>query len=105
MDIRIRTDNFFIDDELTAIIYEQVELHAYLTNLSYCVQDISPETLFLKRDKNSVITVQADEYKDMDYYTSQLNAIAHDLPLYVAPNIYTSLCMRKKQLAKYSVVK
>lgn len=41
----------------------------------------------------------------MDYYNSQLNAIAHDLPLYVAPNIYTALCMRKKQMAKYSVVK
>jgi hypothetical protein len=41
----------------------------------------------------------------MDYYNSQLNAIAHDLPLYVAPNIYNALCMRKKQMAKHSVIK
>ena len=105
MDIRIRTDNFFIDDELTAIIYEQVEQHAYLANLSHIIQDINPETLFLKRDKNSVITVQADEYKDMDYYTSQLNNYAHGLPLYVAPSVYKALCTKKKGMGKYNISK
>jgi len=80
MDIRVKTDNYFSDDELTAIIYEQVELGAYLSNLSYQVEDINPETLFLKKETNQVITVLADNYKEIDFYTNQYNNYAHGHP-------------------------
>jgi hypothetical protein len=96
--IRKAEGDHFLNVELTALIYEQVDLLATLQNFSYPIQDISPDTIFLQKNPDRIFTVLVDDYKDIDYYQLQQNNFSQRKPMYVSPEVFNALCYGNKTM-------